>query len=276
MMRRAQPWLGTLVDITTESQAASEAVTAAFADIARVHRLMSFHDPDSDVARFNRAAVGQCIEVDPHTWTVLQLAAQVADASDDCFNLACAAQLVEWGYLPAAPASPSPSPPPFVPGVRAFELDTIGRVRKTANAWIDLGGIAKGYAVDLAIGSLQLHGVDSACVNAGGDMRVFGASAWPVSVRAADQPGAIGAQLMLRNAAVATSAHYFAARRTPAGRMVSALIDGRSGQAVLARRSVSVRAASCAVADALTKVVMASGDAAHPCLEKFGAAAFII
>ncbi|MBC7453284.1 MAG: FAD:protein FMN transferase [Massilia sp.] len=272
MMRRAQPWLGTLVDITLDSPAAGEAVTAAFVEIARVHRLMSFHDPASDVARFNRARAGAFVDVDPHTWNVLQLAAQVAEACGDCFNLACASQLVEWAYLPAA-TTPAP---PFVPGMRAFELDGIGRVRKTADAWIDLGGIAKGYAVDLAIESLQSHGVDSACVNAGGDLRVFGASAWPVSVRAADQPGAIGAQLALRNAALATSAHYFAAKRTPAGILVSALIDGRSGQAVLARRSVSVRAASCAVADALTKVVMVSGDAVHPCLEKFGAAAFII
>ncbi len=272
MMRRAQPWLGTLVDITLEADAAPEALTAAFAEIALVHRLMSFHDPDSDVARFNRAEAGDLIDIDAHTWTVLRLAAQVADASGGCFDLACAPRLVEWAYLPA-PMTPAP---PCVPGVRAFELDAIGRVRKTANAWIDLGGIAKGYAVDMAIESLLLHRIDSACVNAGGDMRVIGASAWPVAVRAAHHPAAIGARLALRNEAIATSANYFAGKLTAAGRRVSPLVDGRSGQPITATVSVSVRAPSCAVADALTKVVMASGDAGHPCLRTFGAAAFII
>lgn len=272
MMRRAQPWLGTLVDITVDDDAAPAAVTAAFAAIALVHKLMSFHDPASDVARFNRAGAGDVVDIDPHTWTVLRLAAQVADASDGCFNVACAPRLVEWTYLPA-PATPAP---PFVPAVRAFELDAIGRVRKTADAWIDLGGIAKGYAVDLAIESLRLHGVDSACVNAGGDLRVIGAGPWPVVVRAADSHAAIGAQLTLCDEAIATSANYFAAKLTPAGLKVSPLVDGRSGQPVAAAASVSVRAPSCAAADALTKVVMASGDADHPCLRAFGAAAFII
>ena len=272
MMRRAQPWLGTLVEIALASSAAPEAVTAAFAEIAMIHRLMSFHAPDSDVARFNRAKAGDLVDIDAHTWTVLRLAAQVADASGGCFDLACAPRLVEWGYLPA-PMTPAP---PFVPGVRSYELDAIGRVRKTADAWIDVGGIAKGYAVDLAIESLLLHRVDSACVNAGGDMRVIGASAWPVAVRAAHHPAAISVQLALRNEAIATSANYFAGRLTPVGLSVSPLVDGRSGQPVVTTVSVSVRAPSCAVADALTKVVMASGDAGHPCLRTFGAAAFII
>ncbi|MDL2353734.1 MAG: FAD:protein FMN transferase [Pseudomonadota bacterium] len=260
------------MEIALESEPAPEAVTAAFAEIALVHRLMSFHAPDSDLARFNRAKAGDLVDIDPHTWMVLQLAEQVADASGGCFDLACAPRLVEWAYLPA-PMTPAPS---FVPGVRAFELDVIGRVRKTANAWVDLGGIAKGYAVDLAIESLQLHGVDSACVNAGGDMRVVGASAWPVAVRAVQRPAAIGAQLTLRNEAIATSANYFAGKLTRAGLAVSPLVDGRSGHPVVAAVSVSVRAPSCAVADALTKVVMASGNAGHPCLRTFGAAAFII
>ena len=272
MRRRAQPWLGTLVEITLEADAPPQAVTAAFAAIALVHSLMSFHDPGSDVARFNRAKPGDPVDIDPHTWTVLQLASQVADASGGCFNLACAPRLVEWAYLPA-PATPAPL---FAPYVRAFELEAIGRVRKTADAWIDLGGIAKGYAVDLAIESLEQHGVGNACVNAGGDMRVIGASAWPVAVRAAHHPAAIGAQLALRNEAIATSANYFAGKLTSAGLKVSQLVDGRSGQPVAAILSASVRAPSCAVADALTKVVMASGDAAHPCLGRFGAAAFII
>jgi thiamine biosynthesis lipoprotein len=140
----------------------------------------------------------------------------------------------------------------------------------------DLGGIAKGYAVDLAIAALELHGVTSACVNAGGDLRVIGPSAWPVSIRAPGDPAAIAVRLELRNAALATSANYFSAKRLRGDIAVSPLVDGRDGRALTDATSVTVRAPTCAVADALTKVVMASGDATHPCISQFDASAFII
>lgn len=201
MMRRAQPWLGTLVDITLESDAAPQAMAAAFADVALVQRLMSFHAVDSDVSRFNRAKAGDLIKIDLHTWTVLLLASKVATASDGCFNVACAPRLVEWGFLP----SPSMPAPNHISGRQVFALEADGCVRKTSAAWIDLGGIAKGYAVDLAIAALKLHGVTSACVNAGGDLRVIGPVTWPVSIRAPSDPTTIAARLDLHNAALATS-----------------------------------------------------------------------
>lgn len=80
---------------------------------------------------------------------------------------------------------------------------------------------------------------------------------------------------MLRGAALATSARYFSARQH-AGHAVCALVDGRDGAAIASGASVTVQAGRCAVADALTKVVLASGDAGHPALAAFGATAFII
>lgn len=68
MMRRAQPWLGTVVEVTVGDGNADEpAMRAAFDVIAEVHRLMSFHDEASDVARLNRAGTGEQIEVHPRT-----------------------------------------------------------------------------------------------------------------------------------------------------------------------------------------------------------------
>jgi thiamine biosynthesis lipoprotein len=272
MMRRAQPWLGTLVEIAIGSDADPQAPAAAFASIALVQRLMSFHAADSDVSRFNRAGAGDELAIDPHTWKVLQLAEQLARVSDGRFNVACAPRLVEWGYLPA-PAMPAPE---FVPGRRIYALEANGSVRKLAAGWIDLGGIAKGYAVDLAIAALESGGVGSACVNAGGDMRVIGPASWPVSVRAPRDPGVAGARLMLHDAALATSANYFSAKRWQGDARVSALVDGRTAQPLAGTRSVTVRAPSCALADALTKVVMATGDPRHPCVAAYGAAALIL
>jgi len=274
MMRRAQPWLGTLVEVSVEALppgAAADPFALAFAAIARVHKLMSFHDAASDVSRINRAQPGEALAVDPATWDVLRLALRVAELSDGAFDIACAPRLVEWDLLPA-PTAPMQA---FDPAACVLALEEGARVRKLAPGWIDLGGIAKGYAVDMAVAALRDAGIGAGCVNAGGDLRVFGASGLPVAVRAPHAPGRAASQLVLRDEAMATSGTYFSARRHR-DRTVSALVDGRSGEPLATICSASVRAPRCAVADALTKVVLASGDPWHPALAAFDASAFII
>lgn len=261
MSRRAQPWLGTLVDIT--SDAGQAALDSAFAEVALVHRLMSFHDPASDVSRLNRAAAGELVAVHAHTWQVLQLAGQLAIGSHGLFNPACAPLMVGWGSLP----SPAVEMPSLQQMPAAFHAEDGDTVRKLLPAWLDLGGIAKGYAVDLAVEALQRAGAAEGCVNAGGDLRVFGERDWPVSMRDPKKPQRMHSQLQLRNEALATSASYFSPLN---------LVDGRDGTPVDHARSVSVRAPRCVLADALTKVVMASGDANHPALAQWRATAFII
>jgi thiamine biosynthesis lipoprotein len=158
---------------------------------------------------------------------------------------------------------------------QVLALEDSARVRKLAQGWIDLGGIAKGYAVDLAVEALLAAGAKSGCVNAGGDLRVFGAEALPVAVRSAHVPTLAATRLMLRDEAMATSGSYFSSR-SHEGRQVSALLDARDARPVVGSRSASVRAPRCVLADALTKVVLATGDAAHPALAACGAHAFLM
>jgi thiamine biosynthesis lipoprotein len=274
MMRRAQPWLGTLVEISVEGaqpEALARAVTAAFGAIAEVHKLMSFHDPASDVSRLNRAQPGELVRVSPATGEVLRLAARMTELSDGAFDIACAPRLVEWRMLPA----PEAAVRQFTPRTRLLALEDEVSVRKLASGWIDMGGIAKGYAVDLAVAALRAKGVPNGCVNAGGDLRVFGADGFPVSVRLPRAPGMAAARLALREQALATSGVYFSAR-VRGGRTVGALVDGRSGEPLVAPRSASVQAPSCAVADALAKVVLATGDLQHPALTACSASSFIV
>jgi FAD:protein FMN transferase len=272
MIRRAQPWLGTLVDIAVEGTSSQDVVTAAFAEIARLHRLMSFHDGASDIARINRALPGDVVQVDAATWNVLRLAGDIAVLSGGGFDIACAPWLVDRQMLP------SPAPEQAHPSARTsaavFALDDDGRVRKCAPGWIDVGGIAKGYVVDAAVAVLEAAGVPGGCVNAGGDMRAFGVSQVPVAVRAPGAPGQAARHIMLCGEALATSGSYFSARAHGGG-VVSALLDARDGHPLVSTASASVRAGRCAVADALTKVVLASADCAHPALAALGATAFL-
>jgi thiamine biosynthesis lipoprotein len=271
MIRRAQPWLGTMVEISVEGTQDHGMVTAAFERVARVHKLMSFHDPASDVSRLNRAAPGEPVQVDAATWQVLELAAQVSTLSGGAFDIACAPRLVEWDMLPA----PSQERPPARSQRELLALEPGWRVRKLAPGWIDLGGIAKGYAVDLAVAALQAAGAAGGCVNAGGDLRVFGPVGYPVAVRSPSAPGAAASRFMLLDAALATSGSYFS-MRIHQGRQVSALLDARVGEPLAFDRSASVRAPRCVLADALTKVVLATGDIYHPALAACGASAFVL
>ena len=284
VMRRAQPWLGTLVDVSivvpdADADAGLKAIDAAFAAVALVQRLMSFHEAGSDVSAINRLQPGQSVAVDAHTLRVLRCAQSLEQASNGIFNMACGERLVAWGQLPA-PAGAMPATGVAAASARplvrnAIAIDAQQRVTRVQPAWIDLGGIAKGYAVDLAVDALQAAGMRAGCVNAGGDMRVFGEVDFAVLIRDPQTPTLAGHRLQLRDQALATSAGYFSGRLHE-GLQTSALLDARSGQAVPVGRSASVLAPSCMLADALTKVVIATSDAAHPLLARFGATALLI
>src|SRR5215470_16997689 len=104
-LRRARPLLGTFVDIATSGAAAADleaAIEAAFEAVARVHRLMSFHDPTSDVSRLNREAKTRTVAVDPWTFDVLATAQDLHRRSGGAFDVAVAPVLQDIGILPAA------------------------------------------------------------------------------------------------------------------------------------------------------------------------------
>lgn len=273
MKRRAQPWLGTLVEVTIADATdhGDVAFAQAFEAVALAHRLMSFHDPASDVSRINLAPPGATLAVHPHTWRVLELALTVGAATGGAFDIGCAPRLVASGHLPSPVAA-------SVPMRRAddlLRLGSDGRVVKRGDGWIDLGGIAKGYAVDLAIDALRNAGVRRASVNAGGDLRVIGDAPWPVLIRSLDDPAAAIACVVLQDEAMATSATYYSARRS-GDASTSALVDGRDGRTIAAGPSVSVFAPCCVLADALTKAVFAHDDPQLPALAQFGAIALVI
>jgi thiamine biosynthesis lipoprotein len=139
---------------------------------------------------------------------------------------------------------------------------------------IDLGGIAKGYAVDRACEALRAHGVVSALVNAGGDLRVVGSTPWPVAVRHPARPAQRLPLCEIADGALATSAAYFLPMS--AGRRARALVDGRTRGLREWHGSVSVTAATCLRADALTKVVGLLGARAAPMLVRERASACVI
>jgi thiamine biosynthesis lipoprotein len=250
--------------------ALERAVNAAFAAVTLVHRLMSFHEPDSDLSRLNRNAATEPVAVHPWTAAVLRWARMLFHATDGLFDCAVGHDLAGLGLLPAHDLGPGEAG-----DFSAVKLLPGNRFAFAARIALDLGGIAKGFAVDRAIAVLRAHGVREALVNAGGDLRVIGRTAQPIYIRHPTEPSHLVLAGSLQNGAIATSSPV-ATLNVVGGREASALIAAPTRTPIVERASYSVVAPTCVVADALTKVLAQVGRADAPYFERFGASAIII
>jgi thiamine biosynthesis lipoprotein len=236
-LRRAQPWLGTLVEIEARHRSTStlrSALDSAFIAIAQVHRLMSRQLSDSDVTRINAAAAGERVPVHPWTAQTIRRAQRLWQLSSGSFDI-------------VAPPTTAQSRNHARYADECFSVYCSAARRST---WvckmqpcsISLDGIAKGFAVDQAIHRLRRHGADAGLVNAGGDLRCFGPEAYRVLVRRPDPNGSAPAwQLHVRDCALATSGRYFGNTLWN--------VNGES-----THESWTVVAPTATAADALTKV----------------------
>jgi thiamine biosynthesis lipoprotein len=201
------------------------------------------------------------------TWRVLRDCRTLHRGSGGAFDPTVAAALVRRGSLPA-PQGPLPDPAATFDDVH---LLPDGRVAYARPLWLDLGGVARGFAVDLALAALRCGGIRQACVNAGGDLRVMGARPVPVRLRDPRQPGRSVALGGLRQGACATSGAYFSARP---GTWDILCPQGRPDPGA-DTDTVTVLAPRCALADGLTKVVALRGVAgAQALLGRLRASAF--
>ena len=251
-VRRCRPLLGTFVEIKAaglEAAALNRAVENAFARIQRIQSLMSVHDDASDLSRVNDGAFLRPVKVSDETFVVLERGLELARVSEGAFDFTIAPVLAQWGLLPAHLRRRAHG------DWRDVILQRGSRVRFTRPLAIDLGGIAKGFAVDAAIASLRASKAVSASVNAGGDLRVFGPATSRVHLRHPVSAQPVSNPVSLRNAALATSSPCFT-RREWRGRTISHLIHPGHRRAIAENVSVSVRAGECWLADALTKVVL--------------------
>jgi FAD:protein FMN transferase len=277
-VRRAQPMLGTFVEIRsagTNGSTVERAIDAAFDAIAKIHRLMSFHDGDSDVSRLNRDACKRTVVVDSWTYEVLEAALIMQRQSEGVFDVTVASVLQEFGLLPRHEADVDSSQA-VSPTSEAVELLSGYRVRfHHPGVRIDLGGIAKGFAVDRAIDILQQRGQAHGLVNAGGDLAVFGPVPETVHVRHPRFPERILFQVAIANAALASSGYLFDPLDSAAGRSTTT-VNPLTRERTSGVAGATVRAPSCMLADALTKVAMIAGERAAALLTHCQASALLV
>lgn len=233
--RRARPLLGTLVDVGARDPVGSRRANAVAAAFDRIARI------EAKLSRFVAAS---------------PIARFNAAAADACIEVdADTARVLDaarWLHA-ASGGSFDISLGSGPSGWRCVD-DTL--LKLADGVRLDLGGIGKGFAVDAAIAAMRAHDIESGWVNAGGDLRVFGPLTLPIDLRDETRGG------VRRFAALGDGA--FASSRLALG-------AGAAGRP----RHASVAAPECLWADALTKIVIASADAAHPLLGRLGATAWL-
>ncbi len=193
----------------------AERIRAAF---ERVDASMSNWDEDSTISRINREAPGGPVRVDdPDVYRVLKLAREYARLTVGGFDPTVGPLMRAWGFRPHEPRVPSE---PEIQaalehvGWRKFELLPEHRSVRYLDdrIEIDLGGIAKGYALDVALRNFALAGAVGGLLDLGGNLAVWGAppgaELWTVGIRDPDDAAGVLAELDLRDRAVATSGNY--------------------------------------------------------------------
>ena len=277
---RCRPLLGTYVEIRISTiggciEAHEKRIDAAFEAIALCARLMSFHDEKSELSILNRYASSRLVTVHPWTYEVLRQAQSLYHDSAGLFDAGVATELMHWGLLPDKDFMTQENNQ-VRSTIAALDLLPDSTVRYTSPACLDLGGIAKGFAVDKAIEQLQSDDIASAVVNAGGDLRVTGTVDEPVHIRHPLQPDQLIYIGSISEGAVATSSPYFSIKNINQPDQICALVDAKKRISLTDLRSYTVIAPTCSAADALTKI-LASG--MHPqsgYFEKYQAQTFVI
>ena len=270
------PWT---ITVYAASEAVGDAAIAAgFAEVARLERILSDYDPQSELSRLSAAAPTSAPKpVSDDLWRVLERAVEIRDATDGAFDPTVGPLTSLWrqarrsGRLPLAGKLAAARE---AVGRETLRLapDTRGVVLTQPAMRLDLGGIGMGYAVDRAVEVLDRHGTTSAMVDASGDIAVTaappGTSGWRIAVAplgpAGTAPGDTLEPLLLTHAAVTTSGDAFQAVEID-GRRYSHIVDPRTGLGVAGLAAVTVVAPDCTTADAMATAASVLGpeQAAH-------------
>ena len=246
---------------------ARRAVEAAFAAVEQVDRDMSLYRPESDIGRLNRLVAQQEMTIRDSTAAVLREALRVAQASHGALDVTISPLLARWGFHGIRQEAPGPQQLEAALALVDYRHvhfdDGNGTVRLARpGVQLDFGGIAKGYAVDLAVEALRQDGVRQGMVNAGGDLRLLGAhpdgDPWVVGVQHPLAPSRLLLALSLDGGAVATSGNYLR-YRVYNGRRYGHLLHPQYGYPADTALSMTVVAPTAMRADALATAALIMG-----------------
>ena len=266
-LKREEAIMGTSigVELWADEQGSGEAaITAVMDEMHRIDRTMSPHKDDSELSRINREAFDRPVPVSAEMARLIVRAAEFSELSGGAFDITYAAVGHLYDYRNRVrPSDAELAAARAAVGWRHLVLDSQERtVRFTRPGMrIDLGGFAKGHAVDNATAILRRRGIAHAMVSAGGDSRVIGARRgrpWTIGIRDPRRPGEVAAMLPLEDVSISTSGDYERYFEADGARFHH-LIDPATGKSPREIQSVTILADDGLTSEALSKIVFVLG-----------------
>jgi thiamine biosynthesis lipoprotein len=273
-MREVMGTFARVVAVAADSNTAKRCIEAAFAEIKRVDGLMSKYRSDSEISELNRDGFARAVKVSKSTYDVLQRSVEFSKLSGGAFDVTVGPLMDLWHSAEDTNSLPDDTELHQARSKVGYDkliLDVNEEsIRFAAEGMrVDLGGIAKGYAIDKAVVAMQKSGALGGMVDIGGEIRCFGLppagqKKWRIGLQDPDKAkdgfnaGTPLLVLNLTDAAVATSGYY---RRfvTIGGKKYSHIVDPESGRSSESLASVTIICPSSTDADALATAVSVMG-----------------
>ncbi|MEI9896369.1 MAG: FAD:protein FMN transferase [Chthoniobacter sp.] len=248
---------------------AKAAADAAFERIAVLNSILSDYDSDSELSRLSQSSgQGKAVPVSSDLWRVLVRAQEYAARSDGAFDITVGPLVNLWRRARHKQELPSPELIAEMKARVGYKNLRLDPEHHTAELLVpemrlDLGAIAKNYAVDEAVAVLEQHGITHALVGGSGDMTATDAPpdqpGWRIEVAPLDVPGAPPPQVIyLKNRSIATSGDLFQ-RVEIGGKRYSHIVDPRTGIGLTDHSLVTVVAPDCMAANGLTTTISVLG-----------------
>jgi FAD:protein FMN transferase len=266
-MTREEAIMGTAirVELWHEVPAQGEAaLDAVMAEMHRIDRAMSPFKPESELSRINREAAKTPVPISEEMFGLIARSVEFSKLSKGAFDITFASVGYMFDYRngikPAAEKIAAALPDI---DYRHIRLDRRRRTIRFARdgVRIDLGGIAKGYAVDNCVALLKARGVKEALVMAGGDSRVLGdkrGRPWMIGIRDPRNRESMVAMIPLVDAAISTSGdyeRYFEAD----GTRYHHILDPTTGRSATGARSVTILGPDAITTEGMSKSVFIMG-----------------
>ena len=257
-----------IVMYASDEAVAKKAADAAMARIGQINSVMSDYDPTSEVRRLSdTSGQGRVVPVSPGLLQVMSAACDLSERSDGAFDVTVGPVVRLWRRARRQEKLPSPERIAELKRPVGYRFVRIDRENSTiellaAGMRIDLGGIAKGFAIDEALAELRKLGITRALVDAGGDVGLGDPPAdkpsWTVGVAPLDPETDPSILISLSNVAVATSGDMWQYVEID-GRRYSHIVDPRTGIGLTDHSSVTVVAPDAITADGLASAVSVLG-----------------
>lgn len=257
----------------------AETVEEVFQEIDRIDKQMSNYKPESELSLINREAASRAVRVEPSLFALIQKSLQYSEDTGGAFDITVGPLMKAWGFFRGEGRVPSPGELHAVlvhVGYQHVKLDPANRTIHfdVPGIELDLGGIAKGYAVDRAVSILRENGVTAALVSSGmSSIYALGAppdeEGWKIILRDPFDSTVPADVVYLKNFSMSTSGNYNKFFKL-GGKTYSHIMDPHTGMPVENMLSTTVFVANATDSDALSKLYVLGAEgsrrylATHP------------